>query len=194
MLNYLTKTSIIKGFIYLVSFPFLVLLNHLLVNSINYPMRGRIFINLSRQVIPCDKSARLFYIIAFLALKTFVYLFLRWIERRKPHSYMSELLIAFFLYDLIYILFGIMNVMGFKRYLFLFISSPQLLLRDYYFAMDIIVSAIWIVLLTVFLKQNHYLTSRFIPSRIALMILSIMSSIFIWNHLILPILRSFNLH
>jgi len=174
--DYIKQADKRKLFIYLFSFSIFIVLNNILVNIINYPLRGEIFFNKWVQhIMPCEKNERLFYMFAFLGLKTLTFIGFLFYAKRHPNAYLAEIFVAYFFYDFVYILSAIWDIFSFLNIyaLQMFYSSPQVLFNMYLKYSTLFISILWTFVLFTFLYKQKHLTIKFLFNRLTVIPISV---------------------
>lgn len=188
LIQHINRADKRKLFIYLFSFLTFLVINNIIANIINLPLRGEFKINIIiSHAVPCLDNPSLIYLFSCQALKILFFVFFWFYIKKNPSSYIAEILISFFIYDLVYVLAEIWDLfhVPYIHAVQMLYSSPQAIFNGYFYPSTFIISLIWSAfLLWILYKQNRlsiiYLTNRLIivPFSVVILCFAIASTIY----------------
>lgn len=162
------------------SFSFLIYLwiNKLSSNSILYLLGEDSFrerwtnfsIPCLRDIVPTS------LVIAFEIFKCLLFLLMIILSKNRPKGIVSEMLIAYFLYDLVYILSFIWERIPSPIQLnswWILSSSGQVFAARIIPYLDLILASIWTIILFIFLLRMNRLSAKFLITRLVIITISV---------------------
>lgn len=174
--EYLKRADKRRLVIYIFSYAIYRLTNNIFSNSVLYLLNEESFRQRwTSNSVPCGDTPHLFLIL-FQAFKILLFIVLLRQIKRKTDGLISEFFIAYFIYDLVYILSFIWNLIPFPINLhtwWMLISSGQIFLSHYFLYLDIIFAALWTSLFFIVLYRQNKLSIKFLLNRLALIPISV---------------------
>lgn len=116
------------------------------------------------------------FMILFQLLKLILFGIMFFISRKNSKSFLSEILIAYFMYDLVYVLAFFWEFIPLPFSLntwWILSSSGQIFLSRYMSYLDLIFAGLWTAALFLFLLQQHRLSMPFIFKRLFVITLTV---------------------
>ncbi len=164
--------------IYSLSFLIYLGINKLASNSILYILGEDSFrerwTNFS---IPClSDIIPTSLVIAFEVFKCLLFILMIILSKKRLNRIASEMLIAYFLYDLVYILSFIWERIPFPFQLntwWILSSSGQVFAARIIPYLDLILAIIWTILLFIFLLRMNRLSLKFLMTRLSIITISV---------------------
>lgn len=162
--------------IYLFSFVIYRVINNLFSNSVLYLLNEESFRERwTANSIPCGDTPHVFLIL-FQVFKIMLFLMFIRLAKKNANGLLCEFFIAYFIYDLVYILSFIWNLIplpfSFHTW-WVLISSGQIFLKRYLPYLDLIFAGLWTAALFIVLHKRNKLSFMFLINRLILIPISV---------------------
>lgn len=164
-----------KLFIYLFSYAFFLVLNNVFSNLIFRSLDDYGLINYwGSHAIPCRLSPTL-YISLFQGLKLLLFILFLIISRRRSDQLINEFFIAYFFYDLVFLLSKLWDILPLPIKTVTMLSSNGQTFYDWYTTPDlsIIISTFWTLALLFVLRRQQKIKLTFFINRLAIIPFSV---------------------
>lgn len=163
-------------FIYLFSYATYRLLNNAFSNTTLYILgEGSFRERWTSHSIPCGDTPHLFLIL-FELFKILLFIVFVKLAKQNAKGLWCEFFIAYFLYDLVYILSFVWDRIPFPVYLHshaMLISSGQIFLCNYLRYLDLVFACLWTLALFLVLYRDGRLSIQFLVNRLAIIPISV---------------------
>ena len=182
--DYYNKIDKRKFFIYLFSFLIFILINNVFLAVLSF-LEGIEFNLCAINAYPCLFRAPL-YVYAFQVYKIILFLGFIFCIRKSSESLLAEIFIAFFIYDLVFVLgrfFEILSPVEIFYFSFMLMSSPQISTLP----RSLIIASIWTLLLMMTLWKFDKLSMAFIIKRLILIPFSVV--VVVWMFYLIGVFR-----
>jgi len=125
--------------------------------------------------IPCGHTPHLFLIL-FQAFKITLFVIFVRLAKKNAKGLLTEFFIAYFIYDLVYILSFVWDIIPFPINLYshpMLFSSGQIFLVNYLRYLDLIFATLWTSALLLVLYRRNRLSIKFLINRLAIIPISV---------------------
>lgn len=165
-----------KLLIYLFSYAFYRIINNFFSFTVLHLFHEENFQeNWSDHSVPCGTTPHAL-ILSFQVFKIILFVFFINFLIRKPEGLVKEFFIAYFIYDLVYILSFIWELIPFPFNLntwWTLNSSGQIFLAHYFRYLDLIFAGLWSIALLLALFKHNKLSLKFMLIRLVLIPISV---------------------
>lgn len=182
--NSIKQVNKTKVFIYLFSYITYIILNNLISNLVNLPLRRGLFFNIvGIHNAPCTNKETVIYIASCFLIKLLLFFCFALLIQKRKNIFLIDFIYSYFIYDTIFLFSRIWDLFGFFNFFFLdlFFSSHQVLLEPYLKYSAIYISILWSLMCCVILYKNQFLSLSFFLKRFFLALLSILLYIVIFT-------------
>ncbi len=175
-INYIKQADKRRFLIYLFSFVIYRGLNNSFSNSVLYILHEDSFrMRWTDHTIPCGDTPTLF-LISFQGFKILLFILFVRLIKQNPKGLLTEFFIAYFIYDLVYILSYFWDLIPFPFKLhshWMLFSSGQIFLCRYLPYLDLIFAGLWSTVLFIVLFKQNRLSFKFLINRLIIIPISV---------------------
>lgn len=177
LLTHIHHTDKRRFLIYLFSYGLYRYVNNAFSNAVLYLLNEESFRERwTANSVPCVDTPHAF-LIAFQLFKILLFVLLVRFIKQKADSLITEVFVAYFIYDLVYILSFLWDLIPFPFHLdstwWMLISSGQIFLNHYMPHLDLIFAVLWTMALLLVLKVRNRLSLLFLINRLAIIPISV---------------------
>jgi len=176
IINHIKQANKQRLLIYLFSYIIYWALNNLFSNSVLYLLGEDSFRERwTGNSIPCGDTPHVFLVL-FQVFKIFLFILFVKLVRKNPKGLLCEFFISYFIYDLVYLLSFVWDLIPFPIHLYshwMLISSGQIFFTHYLPYLDLIFAGLWTSALFLILYKQNRLSVNYIINRLVIIPISV---------------------